>query len=83
MADKKTTAKKDKKPNVFVRFFRYLRECVGEIKKITWTSPKATTRNFLIVVGVIIVVGLFIFALDFGLFKLLGLFIDLNPTVSA
>lgn len=74
----KNNAKKNKKPNVFVRIFNYLRSCVGEIKKITWTSPKTTTRNFLIVLLVIIVVGLFIFALDRGLYYLLGLVIDLG-----
>lgn len=84
MAETKTTAKKSKKPNAFAGFFKnifnYLRSCVGEIKKITWTSPKTTTKNFLIVLGVIIVVGLFIFALDRGLYALLGLVMDMSST---
>ena len=84
MADTKTTAKK--KPNAFVGFFKrifdYLRSCVGEIKKITWTSPKTTTRNFFIVLGVIIVVGLFIYGLDRGLYALLGLVMDTAQTTA-
>ena len=67
----KSKAKKAKKPNVFVRLFNYLRACVGEIKKITWTDPKTTTRNFFVVVVVIAVAGVLIFALDRGLYALL------------
>ena len=79
MAEKKSenakaAAKKTaKKPNVFKRLAKYLGSCKSEIKKITWPSPKQTTKNFGIVIGVIVVVGLFIFGLDRGLFALLGL----------
>lgn len=88
MADKKATAKatkstkpaKKSKPNVFKRIWNYLRECKGEIKKITWTHPKTATRNFFVVLVVILVAGLFIFALDRGLFALLGLVMDTSST---
>ena len=85
MADSKAAAKKQetkkpakkpankKKPNVFKRLWKYLVACKGELKKITWPTPKQTTKNFLIVLVVILVMGLFIFALDRGLFALLGL----------
>lgn len=66
MADKK-------KKNVFVRIFKYLRECFGELKKITWPTFSTTTKNFAIVILVILVVGLFIYGLDRGLYALLGL----------
>ena len=83
MADKKATVKAAKKPgnktNVFKRVWSYLRECKGEIKKITWTHPKTATRNFFVVLVVIIVAGLFIFGLDRGLFALLGLVMN-TPT---
>lgn len=75
-ADAKKTAKnnvKKKKPNVFQRLWKYLLACKGELKKITWPSPAQTTKNFGIVIAVIIVMGLFIFALDSGLYALLGL----------
>ena len=84
MAETKTTAKKSKKPNAFVNFFKgivsYLRGCVGEIKKITWTSPKTATKNLFIVLGVIFVVGLFIFGLDLGLSSLLRLVMNTATT---
>lgn len=69
-----------KKPNVFQRLWKYLIACKGELKKITWPTPKQTTKNFLIVLVVIIVMGLFIFALDRGLFALLGLIMDMSNT---
>ena len=45
----KKAAKKSKKPNVFSRAIKYLRECKGEIKKITWPTALQTTKNFGIV----------------------------------
>lgn len=75
-ADSKKTAKKDKKPNVFKRLLKYLSACKGELKKITWPSARQTTKNFGIVIAVIVVIGLFIFALDQGLYALLGLVMD-------
>ena len=84
MADKKLEEKKaeakksvkNKKPNVFKRLLKSLVACKGELKKITWPTAKQTTKNFGIVLAVIAVVGLFIFALDQGLYALLGLVMD-------
>ncbi len=70
------TVKKNKKPNAFKRLLKYLGACKGELKKITWPSAKQTTKNFGIVIAVIIVMGLFLFALDRGLYALLGLVMD-------
>ena len=85
MADTNAAAKKSskkpankKKPNVFKRLWKYLVACKGELKKITWPTPKQTTKNFLIVLVVILVMGLFIFGLDQGLYKLLGLVMDMS-----
>ena len=75
-ADVKKPAKKSKKPGVFKRLLKYLVACKGELKKITWPSAKQTTKNFGIVIAVIAVIGLFIFALDQGLFALLGLVME-------
>ncbi len=76
----KTAKKSGKSSNPFKRVLNYLRECKGEIKKITWTHPKVATKNFFIVLAVILVSGLFIFALDRGLFALLGLVMNLSST---
>ena len=71
MADKKKT-------NVFARLFKYLRECIGELKKITWPTFSQTTKNFGIVLLVILIAGAIIFALDQGLYALLGLVMGLK-----
>ena len=69
MAEAKAKAKK----NIFSKMFSFFRACIGEIKKISWPTLGATTKNFGIVVLVILVAGLFIFALDMGLYELLSL----------
>ncbi len=66
MADKK-------KPNVFARLFKYLRECIGEMKKISWPTVSQTTKNFGVVMIVIILAGVLIYGLDQGLYALLNL----------
>ena len=72
-ADSKKSAKNQKKPNAFKRLIKYLASCKGELKKITWPTPAQTTKNFGIVIAVIVVMTLFIFALDSGLYAVLGL----------
>ena len=82
-SDPKKSAKKPvnkKKPNVFKRLWKYLVACKGELKKITWPTPKQTTKNFGIVIAVIVIMGLFIYALDRGLFSLLGLIMGMSNT---
>ena len=62
-----------KKRNVFKKIGKFFRACLGEIKKISWTHPLTVTKNWGIVLLVIVVMGLFIFGLDYGLNALLGL----------
>ncbi len=78
--DKKESAGKVKKPGIFSRLVKYLRECKGEIKKITWPAPKTVFKNMGIVIAVIVVVGLIIFGLDRGLYALLGLIMQMSST---
>ena len=62
-----------KKKNVFSKIASFFRACIGELKKITWPTVSQTTKNFGIVVLVILVAGLFIYGLDRGLYALLNL----------
>lgn len=62
-----------KKKGVFSKISSFFRASVGEIKKITWPTAAQTTKNFGVVVLVIIVAGLFIYGLDRGLYALLNL----------
>ena len=66
----------EKKPNVFKRMgtgiAKFFRDIKGEIKKIVWPAPKDTFRNMGIVLLSMLIVGVIISALDYGLHYLLG-----------
>lgn len=76
--------KPEKKPNVFKRAFKavakFIRETKAEIKKIVWPTPKQTFKNTGLVLLAMLVVGVVIFGLDFGLEKLLGLVMHVAGT---
>ncbi len=79
MAEKNKAVKakaKNKKKNVFSRIISFFRACIGECKKISWPSWQQTTKNFGIVLVVIIVCGLIIFGIDRGLYALLDLVME-------
>ncbi len=73
-------AENEKKKNAFVRFFqkviKFFRDCKGEVKKIVWPTPKAVFKNTGVVLVTIVVLGLFVFALDTGFMKLLSLVME-------
>ncbi len=66
-------AETTKKKGVFSRISSFFRSCVGEIKKITWPTVAQTSKNFGVVVLVIIIAGIAIYGLDRGLYALLHL----------
>ena len=82
MAEKNKASKKatKKKKNVFSRIISYFRACIGECKKISWPTWQRTTRNFGIVLVVIILCGLVIFGVDRGLYALLDLVMETANT---
>ena len=68
-----------KKQNWFKRTLsaigRYFRELRSELKKVVWPTPKQVVKNTLIVLACVLVVGVFIWVLDyvagFGIAELL------------
>ena len=70
-----------KKENWFKRAWgglcRYLRELRSELKKVVWSTPKQVLKNALIVVGCVLVVGIFIWVFDFAAQSLITAFINL------
>ena len=83
-------ANEAKKPNIFKAFLektkaacqrvgKFFREIKSEINKITWPAVPTVFRNTGIVLLVMLVVGVFVFALDFGLNQLLGLIMSVAP----
>ncbi|MBR3988159.1 MAG: preprotein translocase subunit SecE [Clostridia bacterium] len=69
----------EKKKNIFQKIAKYFRECVGELKKITWPTLSQTTKNFLIVLVVVLIMGVLIYALDQGLYFVLNRVMGVIP----
>ena len=74
--------KKDKKPanpngNFFVRagkaIKKFCKDLKGEIKKIVWPGWKDVAKNTFIVLAICLIIGAFIWVVDFGLAQLLEL----------
>lgn len=61
----KKDKKSNKKPGVFARIGKWLKEMKSELKKVQWPTRKQTVNNTLIVIACVIVVGLFIWVFDF------------------
>ena len=57
-----------KKANWFKRAWggicKYFRELKSELKKVVWPTPKQVLKNALIVIGVVVVIGAFIWVFD-------------------
>ena len=64
---------KNKKPNVFVRIGRKLKEVFSEIKKVSWPSFGKVVKQTGVVIGVVLIFVILITAIDFGLTNLLKL----------
>ncbi|MBR5022122.1 MAG: preprotein translocase subunit SecE [Oscillospiraceae bacterium] len=58
-----------KKANWFKRTWggicRYFRELRSELKKVVWSSPKQVTKNTLIVLVCVLIIGAFVWVFDF------------------
>ena len=58
----KAPKKKEKKPNPVLR---WLKDLKGELKKVTWPTPKDVIKNVGIVILCVLIVGIFIWVFDF------------------
>ncbi len=58
--------KKEKKPNLFARIGRYFKDVVGELKKVTWPTPKELVNYTLTVLAFIVIFAVIIGVLDFA-----------------
>ena len=54
------------KVGFFDKIKKFFKDYKAEFKKIKWPTAQETTKNFGLVIAVVVVVGLAIFALDFG-----------------
>ena len=64
---KKAAEKKsgDKKPNIFVRIGKFLKNCVTELKKVTWLSKANTIRYSTLVLVALVLLAVAIGAFDY------------------
>lgn len=67
-----------KKPNIFVRMGRKLREVFSELKKVTWPSFGKVMKATGVVIVVIVSFLIVFTAINFGLSELLGLITNIT-----
>ena len=65
--------KNNKKPNIFVRMGRSIKEMFSELKKITWADGKNVLSSTLVVLGVVFIFFVCLLGIDAGLSALLDL----------
>ena len=68
-------ASKGSKLTIPKRIVRYFKDYKSEIKKIVWPGWKDVAKNTFIVLAICLIIGAFIWVVDFGFAKLLELFL--------
>ena len=74
----KKVQQKNKKPNLFVRIGRKLKEVFSEIKKVSWPSFSKVLKQTGVVIGVVVIFTIFIILVDLGLGELIKLLTGAN-----
>jgi len=78
--EKKAESKKpEKKKESKFKLGTYLKEMWGEVKKLTWLTPKELAKNTGVVIVVVLAVTLLIYILDFAFGKPIQLLLDAAP----
>ena len=67
-----STDKKERKPS---KLGNWWRETIGELRRVSWPTPREAWRLTKIVLVVIVVFGLFLGVLDFAFSQLVGLIV--------
>jgi preprotein translocase subunit SecE len=63
----------DKSPSILARFVRFLREVVGELRKVIWPTRKQQLTYTIVVLVFVAFVVAFVSGLDYGFTKLVFL----------
>ena len=65
----KSTKSQEKKPNIFVRGFKklakFLKDTVGELKKVVWTSKSEVWKSLKLVIAAVVSVSVAIAVIDY------------------
>ena len=57
---------KTKKPSIFSRIKKFVKDYKSEFKKLVWPTPKQLLKNSAVVLVSVIVVGAVLFLVDLG-----------------
>ena len=74
-APKKEKKKANKKPNIFVRFGRKIKDVFSELKKVSWPGFSKVVKQTGVVIVVVLAFLVVISAFDFALYELLRLLV--------
>lgn len=69
---------KDKKPNIFVRMGRKLKETFSELKRVTWPTFGQAVKATGVVIVVVLIFTVLVTGVNFGFSKLLELMTNLG-----
>ena len=69
---------KNKKPNVFVRMGRKLKETFSELKRVTWPTFGKALKATGVVIVIVLIFTVIVTGVNFGFTKLLELITDLG-----
>ena len=69
----KKNKNKDKKPNIFVRLGRKLKETFGELKRVSWPTFGQAVKATGIVLAIVLIFMVLVTGVNFGLSELLKL----------
>ena len=69
----KQVSKEEKKPNIFVRMGRKLKETFSELKRVTWPTFPKVVKSTCVVLTVVVVFLVIVTGINFGLQQLLEL----------
>ena len=67
-----------KKPNIFIRMGRKIKEVFSELKKVTWPSFGKVVKATGVVIAVVVAFLIVFTAINYGLNTLLGLLTDIG-----
>jgi preprotein translocase subunit SecE len=71
------SAKKKRKLSIFQKIQRFWRETIGELRKVTWPTPKEAWKMTRLVLVVMIIMALLLGVLDLVFSRLIGLLVAL------
>ena len=72
------TDKNAKKPNIFVRMGRKLKETFSELKKVTWPTFPKVVKSTCVVLVVVVVFLVIVTGINYGLQALLKLITNIG-----